>query len=61
MYLGKRRFVLNRFSSAYRRDSFEDLVEDGRVVWVEGVGRSWHRGMVSGEPVSCGVMDVSSG
>jgi hypothetical protein len=36
-YFGVKRIVFDRSSSNYRRDSFEDLEEDGRVVWVERV------------------------
>jgi hypothetical protein len=36
-YFGVKRIVFDRSSSSYRRDSFEDLEEDGRVVWVERV------------------------
>ena len=33
-YYGVKRFVLDRDSPDYRRDSVEDLMEGGRVVWV---------------------------
>jgi 5-formaminoimidazole-4-carboxamide-1-beta-D-ribofuranosyl 5'-monophosphate synthetase len=33
VYTGKKNFVLNRYSSDYERDSMQDLVEDGLVVW----------------------------
>jgi hypothetical protein len=36
-YFGVKRIVFDRSSSSYRRDSFEDLEEDGHVVWVESV------------------------
>jgi len=36
-YFGDRSFVLDGNSSDYRRDSFEDYEEDGRVVWFERV------------------------
>ena len=35
LYYGSKNFVLNRDSSYFARESFDDLVEDGRVVWVE--------------------------
>jgi len=38
-YFGDRRFVLDRSSPDYERDSYEDYEEDGRVVWVERVER----------------------
>jgi hypothetical protein len=38
-YFGVKRIVFDRSSSSYRRDSFEDLEEDGRAVWVESVKR----------------------
>jgi hypothetical protein len=36
-YHGSKSFVKERSSPDYRRDSFEDYCEDGRVVWVERV------------------------
>jgi hypothetical protein len=35
--LGVKRIVFDRSSSSYKRDTFEDLEEDGHVVWVERV------------------------
>ena len=40
-YHGWKRFVVDKGSPDFRRDSFEDLEEDGRVVWVERVKRKW--------------------
>jgi len=34
-YLGIKNFVFNKDSLEFRRESFEDYEEDGRVVWVE--------------------------
>jgi len=34
-------FVLDKSSPDYRRDSFEDFEEDGRVVWFERVKRKF--------------------
>jgi hypothetical protein len=36
-YFGVKRIVFDRSSSNYKRDSYEDYEEDGRVVWVERV------------------------
>jgi hypothetical protein len=33
VYTGKKNFVLNRYSPDYERDSMQDLVENGLVVW----------------------------
>lgn len=38
-YFGVKRIVMDRSSPEYRRDSFEDYEEDGRVVWGESVKR----------------------
>lgn len=35
MYIGWKRFVLDRNAPEYTRDSFEDLMENGRIAWVE--------------------------
>ena len=35
MYFGVKVFAMNRSSPEFKRDSFEDYEEDGRVVWVE--------------------------
>jgi hypothetical protein len=45
-YIGKKNFVLNRYSVGYVRDSVEDLKEDGKVVWCESPKRQF--GRVSG-------------
>ena len=37
-------FVLDKSSPDYRRDSFEDYEEDGRVVWFERVKRKFGSG-----------------
>jgi hypothetical protein len=37
-------FVLDDNSSNYKRDSFEDYEEDGRVVWFERVKREFGSG-----------------
>jgi len=47
-YFGVKCFVLDRNSPDYRRDSFEDLMENGRVVWVERVKRKWGSGSYDG-------------
>jgi hypothetical protein len=43
-YHGHKVFGLNRFSSSFSRDGFEDLVEDGRVVWAESVKPQFRSG-----------------
>jgi len=34
-YFGNKRFVLEKGSSGYEQDSFEEAEENGRVVWIE--------------------------
>lgn len=43
-YFGVKRFVLDKNSLDYRRDSFEDYEEDGRVVWVEHIRKKYGSG-----------------
>jgi hypothetical protein len=38
-YFGVKRIVFDRSLHGYKRDSFEDYEEGGRVVWVESVKR----------------------
>jgi hypothetical protein len=38
-YFGVKRIVFDRSLHGYMRDSYEDYLEDGRVVWVESVKR----------------------
>jgi hypothetical protein len=41
LYFGSKNFVLDRDSPYFVRDGFDDLVEDGRVVWVEDTRPSY--------------------
>jgi len=43
-YFGDKRFVEDRCSLDYVRDSFEDFREDGRVVWFEHQGKAYGSG-----------------
>lgn len=43
-YFGGKVFNLDGDSIGYKRDSFEDFVEGGRVVWFERVKRKWGSG-----------------
>jgi len=54
-YDGLREIVVDRSSVGYVRDSFEDLVEGGEVVWSEAPEPSFHRPSLGGKPVECRV------
>lgn len=47
-YIGKKNFVLNRYSPDYVRDSMEDLAENGLEVWCVVPKRSCRNGSVGG-------------
>lgn len=40
-YFGDKTFVLDKDSPDFRRVSFEDLMEDGRIVWFEREEKEW--------------------
>jgi len=42
-YLGHKAFVVDKLSSDFKRDTFEPIVENGRVVYVKKVNR-WNSG-----------------
>jgi hypothetical protein len=46
VYVGKKNFVLNRYSPDYERDSMRDLAEDGVVVWYVVPKRQYGRSSV---------------
>ena len=46
VYVGKKNFVLNRYSPDYERDSMQDLAEDGVVVWYVVPKRQYGRSSV---------------
>lgn len=40
-YFGSKQFVLDRDSPDFKRESYEDLMEAGRKVWVEREPKGW--------------------
>jgi len=43
-YFGDKRFVKDKDSPDYVRDSFEDFRENGRIVWAEHQGKEYGSG-----------------